>query len=64
MVMFDIAFGLILYHFLSWFIPFLVFVFVVVPVACNVVNRDGYVANVKHMVGSLKELFRFLFGRG
>jgi hypothetical protein len=61
--MFEIAFGLILYHFLTWFIPILLIVFVVVPVVCNVANRDGYVANVKYVVGSLKDLFGFLFGK-
>jgi hypothetical protein len=61
--MFDIAFGLILYHFLTWFIPFLFVVFVVVPVVCNVANRDGYVTNVRYVMGGLKDLFRFLFGK-
>jgi len=57
--MVDIAFGLLLYKFLSWFIPLMAFVFLVIPFVMNAVNGDGFGANLKEVWGGVCAIFRF-----
>lgn len=61
--MFDIAFGLLLYHFLMWMIPILLVVFVVVPVVCNLFNGDGYRVNVGYVFHEVRSLLTMAFSK-
>jgi hypothetical protein len=44
--MYNFAFGLLLYHFLIWFIPVVFFLFGVVPFVMNVVDGRGFGHNL------------------
>lgn len=61
--MFEIAFGLLFYTILSWVVPILFVLFVIVPICLNLLNRDGFRSNVRLTFAFLKMLIGKALGK-
>lgn len=61
--MFDIAFGLLFFHILSYATACLFVLFVLVPIALNLATQDGYRANCGRVWRFLRGAFSMAFGK-